>query len=148
MSSLLEFGRDVEYDFVRGLAAYVAKVAKATGVGFESCLIDPDEPSTAYLALDCRSVRYPEYDLALLWDEVHGWSAGIEHDHNPDPTVLAYLGGPLLIPDPRAVVLFLARVRAGDLPAGRVEPPVFRAAGRHEELVEHFPVPPRPPQPV
>ena len=67
--------------------------------------------------------------MALVWDEVHGWAAAIED--RDGPTVLAYLGGAVL-PEPRAVVRFLAAVRAGDPDAGTLEAPVLREPGDHE----------------
>ncbi|SFW83385.1 DUF6292 family protein [Amycolatopsis australiensis] len=132
MSILIDFGRDTEFSFERGLRGYVAAVARAVGVGLESCTLDAGTPAAAYIALDWRLTRFPGHDLALVWDEVHGWAAAIED--TAGATALAYLGGEVL-PEPRAVVRFLAAVRADDPDAGSLEAPVLRAPGDHEELL-------------
>lgn len=107
--------------FVRGLRGYVAAVAEALGVGLESCAIDPQPPASAYIALDQRVQRYPERDLALLWDERHGWSAAVETHSGGDLVVLTYRGGDPL-PTPGEMVEFVAGVRAGH-PVGQTGPP-------------------------
>ncbi|MEA5367031.1 DUF6292 family protein [Amycolatopsis sp., V23-08] len=133
MSIQIDFGRDTEFSFERRLRGYLGAVARAVGVGPESCTIDLDTPVSAYVALDWRLGRFPGHDLALVWDEAHGWAAALE-DTGREAVVLAYLGGEVL-PEPRAVVRFLAAVRAGDPEAGTLEAPVLREAGRHEELL-------------
>ncbi|WP_086680110.1 DUF6292 family protein [Amycolatopsis pretoriensis] len=132
MSILIDFGRDTEFSFERGLRGYVAAVARAVGVGLESCTLDAGTPAAAYIALDWRLSRFAEHDLALVWDEANGWAAAIEDSGGA--TVLTYLGGEVL-PEPRAVVRFLAAVRAGDPDAGTLEAPELREPGRHEELL-------------
>lgn len=134
MSILIDFGRDTEFSFERRLRGYLGAVARAVGVGPESCTIDLDTPVSAYVALDWRLRRVPGHDLALVWDEVRGWAAALE-DTGGDAVVLAYLGGEVL-PEPRAVVRFLADVRADDPAAGLLEAPVLREAGHHEELLD------------
>jgi hypothetical protein len=64
---------DTESTRARWLRSYVDAVARELGIGLESAVIDPGPPASAYLALD---VRQPgtDHDLALLWDEQHGWS--------------------------------------------------------------------------
>jgi len=131
LSILIDFGRDTEFSFERGLRGYVAAVAGAVGVGLESCTLDAGTPAAAYIALDSRLARFPDHDLALVWDEVHGWAAAIEAE---TATALAHLGGEVL-PEPRAVVRFLAAVRADDPEAGTLEAPVLREAGDHEQLL-------------
>jgi hypothetical protein len=134
LSILIDFGRDTEFSFERGLREYLAAVARAVGVGLESCTLDAGTPAAAYIALDWRLSRFPEHDLALVWDEVHGWAAAVEDASGDAATVLAYLGGEVL-PEPRAVVRFLAAVRADDPEAGLLEAPVLREAGDHEQLL-------------
>lgn len=136
MSILIDFGRDTEFSFERRLRDYVGVVARAVGVGLESCTLDTGTPAAAYIALDWRLSRFPEHDLALVWDEVHGWAAAIEDAGGP--AVLTYLGGDVL-PEARAVVRFLAAVRAGDPDAGTLEAPVLREAGDHEQLLAMVP---------
>jgi hypothetical protein len=82
--------------FARTLRAYVAEVAGALGVGLESCVIDANSPASAYLALDVSMSRYPDHDLALLWDERSGWSAAVEASSGEDLVVVAKQDG-----DPR-----------------------------------------------
>jgi hypothetical protein len=135
LSILIDFGRDTEFSFERRLRGYVGAVARAVGVGLESCTLDAGTPAAAYIALDWRLSRFPGHDLALVWDEVHGWAAAIE---DGTTTVLAYLGGEVL-PEPRAVVRFLAAVRAGDPDAGTPDAPVLREAGDHEDLLNLVP---------
>jgi hypothetical protein len=111
------------------------------GVGWESCTLDAGTPAAAYIALDWRLSRFQGHDLALVWDEVHGWAAAVEDATGEASTVLAYLGREVL-PDPRAVVRFLAAVRAGDPDAGTLEAPVLRKAGDHERLLAMVPAVP------
>lgn len=138
MSILIDFGRDTEFSFERRLRGYLGAVAKAVGVGLESCTLDAGTPAAAYIALDWRLARFPDHDLALVWDEVHGWAAAIEDATGDAVTVLAYLGGEVL-PEPRAVVKFLAALRADDPAAGTLEAPVLREAGDHERLLAMVP---------
>lgn len=93
MNILIDFGKDSEYHFARGLRAYLARVACAVGVGFESCSLDLEAPASGYVALDRALPGRPGHDLALIWDEVHGWSAVVEPAGGGAPEVLAYLGG-------------------------------------------------------
>ena len=89
MSILIDFGRDTEFSFERGLRGYVAAVARGVGVGLESCTLDAGTPAVAYIALDWRLSRFPDHDLALVWDETHGWAAAVEDADGA--TVLSYL---------------------------------------------------------
>jgi hypothetical protein len=98
------------------LPAYLAAVSAAVGVGVESCTADFGNPASAYIALDTRLPRHPGRDVALLWDERHGWSAALENDSGQDLLVVAYLGGEL-VPRPQRLARFLAAVRRGDVPA-------------------------------
>jgi hypothetical protein len=111
------------------LRDYLRAVSAELGVGLESCTMDLDVPRSAYVALDWRLDRFPDRDLALLWDERHGWSAAIETQSSEDLIVLSYLGGNTVAPSPRAVARFAAAIRAGDHTAGRLEPPAIREAG-------------------
>ncbi|RSM40575.1 hypothetical protein DMA12_26885 [Amycolatopsis balhimycina DSM 5908] len=137
MSILIDFGRDTEFSFERRLRGYVGAVARAVGVGLESCTLDVGTPAAAYIALDWRLARFPGHDLALVWDEVHGWAAAIENATGEAATALVHLGG--LFPEPRAVVRFLAAVRADVPDAGGLEAPVLREAGDHEQLLALLP---------
>ncbi len=140
MNTLIDFGKDIEYHFTRGLRAYLARVAGAVGVGFESCSLDLDVPTSGYVALDRELPDLPGHDLALIWDEVHGWSAVVEPGGGGEPTVLAYLGGAEVLPSPRAVARFLDVLRVAGPPPGSFRPPVFRTGGHHEDLLDRLPV--------
>lgn len=104
-----------------GLRGYVSLVAAALGIGLESCSIDPHPPMSAYIALDLALIGYPRRDVALLWDERHGWSACVETHSGEDLIVVRYQGGDVL-PPPTTVQAFVEALVAG-LPVGQVEPP-------------------------
>jgi hypothetical protein len=121
--------------FSRALHGYVDSVANALGVGLESCTVDVDVPASAYAALDWALPGFPDRDLALLWDERHGWSAAVETQSSEDLTVLGYLGGTTVTPPPDAVARFLEDLRAQpDRPGGH-KPPALRPTGWHDDLV-------------
>jgi len=63
--------------FSRELHSYLAAVATGLGVGPESCVVDLLSPASAYIALDGPVLRFPERDLALLWNEGFGWSVAL-----------------------------------------------------------------------
>ncbi|MEC3982766.1 DUF6292 family protein [Amycolatopsis sp. H20-H5] len=67
-------------------------------IGLESCTIDHGTPVSAYDALEHRHPDYPDRDLALLWDERHGWAAAIETHCGEDLIVLRYLAGDTITP--------------------------------------------------
>ncbi|AXB42062.1 DUF6292 family protein [Amycolatopsis albispora] len=136
MSSLID--SDVEYRFNRGLRGYLEAVTSALGIGLESCTVDLDTPVSAYIAIDWRLARFPGRDVALIWDEQHGWAATIEAGCGEDVIVLAYLGGDEVLPDPRQVVRFLAALRADDHSLGQPDPPGIRQPGNHDELLDRL----------
>ena len=133
MSGLID--TDLEFWFQRGLRAYLGEVARALGFGLESCTVDVDVPVSAYLAVDWRLRRFPERDVALLWDEVHGWAVAVEAACGEEMIVLSYLGGADVLPRPQEVVRFLTALRAGVREPAGPGSPVLRRAGRHQELV-------------
>jgi hypothetical protein len=134
VTSLIEYKTDTDHGFTRAFRAYLRAVAASLGIGLESTTVDVDTPVSAYLALDWRLRRFADRDLALLWDERHGWSAAVETHSGEDMIVLAYLGGDTVCPDPRRVVQFLAALRADDRTLGRPVPPALREPGNHGEL--------------
>jgi hypothetical protein len=114
----------------RGLRQYIELVAAATGVG--DTFIDTDvTPASAYLPLPVRQPSFPGVDLALTWNEVHGWAVALEAVTG-DLIVLSYLGYDVL-PAPAAVTRFLDQVLTSTYP-GRREPPLLRIAGIGDEL--------------
>ncbi|MDT7802113.1 MAG: hypothetical protein QOI78_5546 [Actinomycetota bacterium] len=118
-------GIDREYGLLRGLTGYLTAVGAAVGVGDESCTLDVDVPVSAYIALDGRLARHPGRDLALLWDERHGWSFAMETHSGEDLLVLAYLGGEL-VPEPARVRAFVAATRSSGAPFALRIPPDLR----------------------
>lgn len=106
---------------------YLAEVTAALGVGLESCTVDHDSPVSAYVALDGRLPRHPGRDVALLWDEIHGWAAAIETHSGEDLIVLRYLGGHTPVPPPDRVARFVTALRENDDRVGRLTPPDFTA---------------------
>ncbi|MEV6902591.1 DUF6292 family protein [Amycolatopsis sp. NPDC051372] len=138
MSSFVDTDLGVDHGFDRALRGYLSRVAAAVGVGLESCTVDLDVPVSAYVALDRRLERFPDRDLALLWDEVHGWSAAIEASCGEDLIVLAYLDADDVLAEPAAVERFLVALRAADHSLGRPDPRKLRRAGGHDELLERL----------
>lgn len=124
--------------FAARFRAYLGRVVREIGADPESCAFEIDVPAAAYVALDRRLDRFPGYDLALTWAEAHGWAVALEHDTGLDSTVLAYLGGPRVLPTPEVVAAFLDAVHA-DADAGQLTPPGFRTAGRHGALAALLP---------
>lgn len=109
--------------FDRGLRAYVTAVARALGVGEESTTVDSTVPASAYLALDGTPPAFPDRELALLWDERHGWAAAVETHSGEDLLVLGYLDPAHgATPAPRVLVRFVEALRAGRS-VGRADPP-------------------------
>ncbi|QRP48818.1 DUF6292 family protein [Amycolatopsis sp. FDAARGOS 1241] len=135
MTSFVDADLGVDHGFDRALRGYLARVAAAAGVGLESCTVDLDVPVSAYVALDRRLERFPDRDLALLWDEVHRWSAAIEASCGEDLIVLAYLEHDDVLAEPEAVARFLTALRDSDHSFGRPDPRKLRRAGNHEELL-------------
>jgi hypothetical protein len=103
----------MELDFdeivAHGLRHYVRLVSRALGLRGESSFVQPDEPLSAYLALDGRLPHFPDRDVALVWDEHQGWSAAIETHSGEDLLVVAYLGREAL-PPPEDVAAWVRRL--------------------------------------
>jgi hypothetical protein len=100
--------------FGRELREYVTEVARAQGVGPESCMVDATAPASAYLALDGSPPAFPDRELALLWNERDGWSAVLETRCGED----LVLGRPDpahgVRPAPDVLAAFVDAVRVGD----------------------------------
>ena len=128
MTASLDIPTGHPHPALTALRAYLADVATGLGVGLESCTIDHDTPVSAYVALDERLPGYPDHDVALLWDETHGWSAAIETptDGLDGLTVLRHLGGTTIVPPPGQVARFVTALREDDHHVGRLEPALLR----------------------
>jgi hypothetical protein len=129
---------DTDFGFIPGLRDYLTAVGAAVGVGAESCTMDIDTPVSAYLALDWRLDRFPDRDLALLWDECHGWAAAVETHSGEDLIALAYLGGDDVLPEPQVVARFLADLGANNHTVDRPRPPAPRHADDHDVLANRL----------
>jgi hypothetical protein len=90
----------------RELHHYVRSVSHALGLRGEGSYVQPDEPASAYIALDGRLSRFPDRDVALLWEETQGWSAAIETHSGADLLVVAHLGHDVL-PPPETVAAWV-----------------------------------------
>lgn len=125
MTASLDIPTGHPHPALTALRAYLADVTTTLGVGLESCTIDHDLPVSAYVALDERLPGYPGHDVALLWDEAHGWSAAIETPSD-GLTVIRYLGGTTVVPPPWQVADFVTALRADDHRVGHLEPVPLR----------------------
>jgi hypothetical protein len=128
-------GPDVELRLRRALRGYLDAVAGKLGVGLESCTFDGDLPVSGYLALDRRLPEFPDRDLAMVWDEVHGWAVAIETHSGEDLIVVSYLDTDTVTPPPGLVARFLHEVTGGRSRLGRPDPAVQRVAGEHQNLI-------------
>jgi hypothetical protein len=122
---------ELEFDspVARGLREYVRLVAAALGLRGPCWLVQLEPPANVYIALDDRLPLHPTRDIALVWDEEHGWSLGVESNRDEDLLVLGYLGEDVL-PEPDAVARAVRRFFAGQPAQSR--PPAFRATDDHE----------------
>lgn len=116
------------------LWSYLADVTGALGIGLESCTVDHDAPVSAYIALDGQLPAFPGRDVALLWDELHGWAAAVETHSGEDLIVIRYLGGPSVAPPASRVAEFAAAVRDADHRIGCLAPPRIRDLGSPADL--------------
>ncbi|MEU6644728.1 DUF6292 family protein [Saccharomonospora sp. NPDC046836] len=112
---------------LRGLHQYARSVAAALGLKGDSYCAQPD-PLETYLALDGFIPGFPQRDVALLWDEQHGWAGAIETACSEDLIVLSYLGEDVL-PAPERVARYARALLDGAAP-GHAVPPTFPAAVR------------------
>jgi len=119
-----------------GLRRYVRLIIEALGSSGEAFWVQSEQPVTAYLPLDDRVPAFPDRDLALLWDERHGWCGAIETGAGEDLIVLSYLGTDIL-PAPRLVARFATELAAGSGP-GQAEPPAFRAVDADDDLADRL----------
>lgn len=116
----------------RGLRRYVGLVSEALGQTGEAFWVHMESPATGYIPLDDRMPAFRDRDLALLWDERHGWCGAIETASGEDLIVLSYLGLDIL-PTPRVVARFADDLVAGTGP-GQAAPPAFRTLDADDDL--------------
>ncbi|PPK65457.1 DUF6292 family protein [Actinokineospora auranticolor] len=138
MTAILEPSLGFQHPAHRALRAYLHAVAAELGIGPESTTVDDDTPVSGYLAVDLRLPSHPGRDVALLWDERHGWSAAVETHSGEDLIVVGYLGGDTVAPSPARVARFTNALQRGDRAAASTTPPAIRAAAGPEELAALF----------
>jgi Family of unknown function (DUF6292) len=119
----------------RPLWKYLVAVTHRLGIGAESVAVDHDTPVSGYLALDTRLPGHPDRDVALLWDERHGWCAAVETHSGEDLLVLAHLGGDTVLPEPDAVARFLNDLTRR-CPRAPGPPPAIRTARTGDDLAD------------
>jgi hypothetical protein len=107
-------------------------VTEALGYTGHAFHVQLEAPVHAYIPLDERMPAFPGRDVALLWDERHGWCGAIETASGEDLIVLSYLGSDVL-PPPRVVAAFALELIAGTGP-GQAAPPAFREAAAADDL--------------
>lgn len=100
---------DFDDSVTRGLHRYVQLVTRAVGLRGDCSYVQVDEVAHAYVALDGSLPPFPDHDVALLWDEAHGWSAAVEQRSDREPRVVARLPGDVL-PPPEAVAVWVRRL--------------------------------------
>ncbi|MGH3861159.1 DUF6292 family protein [Actinokineospora sp.] len=120
---------DLDDALARGLREYVRR---ALGLRGNSFYLQAERPASVYLALDGRLPRFPDRDVALLWDEECGWAAAVETHSGEDLIVVAYLGQDVL-PTPALVAAWVARLRRGDA-VGSIRPVRLRSADADDDL--------------
>jgi hypothetical protein len=111
---------DMDFDdsVLRAMRRYVRLVSEALGLHGQSSYVQADDTISAYIALERRLARFPDRDLALLWDEDRGWSAAIETHSGEDLLVVAYYGKDVL-PPPSAVAAWADEISGRAPAAGR-----------------------------
>jgi hypothetical protein len=107
-------------------------VTEALGLSGDCSWVQAELPASGYLALDGRLPDFPDSDVALLWDEEHGWAAALETRSGTDLVVLSYLGEDVL-PPPREVARFVTRLFRGECP-GQPSPTRPHAARGRDDL--------------
>ncbi|MEU4805651.1 DUF6292 family protein [Actinosynnema sp. NPDC023587] len=105
----------VEWDFddflVRAVRGYVRRVAEELRLSGDSSYVQVERPISAYVALDGRLPGFGDRDVALLWDEVTGWSLAVETRGGED--LVARFGADA-VPEPSAIARWVRRVFDGD----------------------------------
>jgi hypothetical protein len=121
---------DLDFDdtMLRGLHRYVRLVTQSLGLRGECSYVQADEIACAYIALDGRLSRFPDRDVALLWDQEHGWSAALETHSGEDLLAVADFYHDVLPPPPtvaRWVENLFRLGAASENPDRGSRPPLF-----------------------
>ncbi|RAS70362.1 hypothetical protein C8D87_101662 [Lentzea atacamensis] len=99
---IIDFDIDFDDSAARRVRRYVSEVVAGLGLRGDSSFVETEPRVGAYVALDGRLQDFPDHDVALLWDELSGWSAAVE-DRRGELVEIARLGGDPE-PSPGAVV--------------------------------------------
>lgn len=126
---------DFDDSVARGLQRYVRLVCRALGLRGACSYIQSDDPLSAYIALDGRFDGYPDHDVAVLWEETHGWSAAIETHSGEALRVVAYLGKDVL-PAPEVAASWIRGLFRRDL--SRQERPAAAAVDTRRRLAAYL----------
>lgn len=84
------------YLLAGALERYVSQVAEALGVPRDGISFEVTDTATAYIALGCRAVAYPDRDVMLVWSATQGWVVSIETDPAEPLIVLARTTGDIV----------------------------------------------------
>ena len=100
----LDVHLDIDFDdsAVRRVQRYVREVVAGLGLRGDSSFVETQPRAGAYVALDGRLPDFPDHDVALLWNELTGWSAAVEDRRGELVEVERMNGDPH--PAPAAVV--------------------------------------------
>jgi hypothetical protein len=136
---------DFDDSLARGLHRYVRMVSQALGLRGECSCVQAEEPISAYIALEGRFSRFPDRDVALLWEESQGWSVALESGDDLD--VVACLGQELL-PPPETVASWVRGLFQSHQDLGPVrlcdEEPRRRDAATMRQRLAAYVIPDRP----
>jgi hypothetical protein len=101
---LIDFEIDFDFDDseARRVRRYVRDVVGGLGLHGDSSFVETEPRAAAYVALDGRLRDFPDHDVALLWNELTGWSAAVEDRLGELVEVARMPGDPR--PAPAAVV--------------------------------------------
>lgn len=119
-----------------GLRRYIALVSDAAGLRDSRYRLQLEPPVSIYLALDAHLPDVDDRDLALLWDEQHGWAAAIETASGEDLIIVSYLGVDVL-PPPRLVAQYVTGLLDGHI-VGHPDPPAFRHLDTGDDLPDRL----------
>jgi hypothetical protein len=108
----MDLDRDLDLDFdsdflSRRVRHYVREVVTGLGLSGDSSFVETEPRAAAYVALDGRLPDFPDHDVALLWNELTGWTAAVE-DRFGELVEVARLGG-----DPRPSATAVVRWVSG-----------------------------------
>ncbi|MET1072284.1 MAG: DUF6292 family protein [Umezawaea sp.] len=104
---------DFDYEATRKLRRYALQVSEALGQRGESWCVESERPGSLYLAVDGRSPRFPDDDLALVWKERRGWFALAEESGGARLHEIAHLTGQVS-PPPGEVAGWVAALLTED----------------------------------